>query len=438
MRIRGARWVRTLAVAALFLTSGLSGCGPRAPRPAAVRAAVSDPVEGWLKRTSIPLATTDPQAPADDLGRLDSFVQGRTVVAVGEATHGTREFFQLKHRIFRYLAERHGFRWFTIEMPHAAAARIDAWIAGGEGRPEPLLQGSYWWVDSREILELVLWMRRFNEGVDEPHRVHFFGFDTQKPEASEQALVAFLAKADPDAKPADLLRDRERLPDALRTMADRVRAAGATAYEAALADAAVLAENARMQRSCHGKAGCLAVLRDGFMAENLQGIAAIPDRKVFAWAHNGHVAHVEHADGWRSMGSYLREALGDRYVAVGFEYERGSFIAPAGGWGQTTRTRRLAHLGGRLVAEYTTPAPPDDALVRWLARVGHDLYFLPLAGAAAVPEVRSLFDQTRKLHEYGAGVPSQEGHFASQDRVPDAFDALLFVRETHGYAFGAD
>ena len=71
---------------------------------------------------AIPLRIEDEQ-----LGILDDFADVR-MVGLGEATHGTREFFQMKHRVFKYLVERHGYSAFLFEMDMAEARIFNDWV----------------------------------------------------------------------------------------------------------------------------------------------------------------------------------------------------------------------------------------------------------------------------------------------------------------------
>src|SRR5688500_17139156 len=63
----------------------------------------------WVKRFAVPFATDQPETGFDDLAALASIVGEARVVSLGEATHGTREFFTMKHRMLEYLVENMGF-----------------------------------------------------------------------------------------------------------------------------------------------------------------------------------------------------------------------------------------------------------------------------------------------------------------------------------------
>jgi hypothetical protein len=146
------------------------------------------------------------------------------------------------------------------------------------------------------------------------------------------------------------------------------------------------------------------------------------------WAHDDHVAHLAHPDGWSSMGEVLRGSLpaGGLY-SVALEVGRGDFVAPAGGPGAVD-LRAIPELRGFEVATY--PVPPEPLADR-LAEVPDPPWFLDLTDLAdAPPEVRALFEEGR-LHDLGAAPPG--GPSSTVDPVAAGWDGLLFVREGHAF-----
>jgi erythromycin esterase len=83
--------------------------------------AVSDEVIGWLTRNALPLSSLSAGAPTTDLQPLKSVLDGVRIVGLGEATHGTREFFQLKHRLLEFLVTEMGFSALAMEASASAA-----------------------------------------------------------------------------------------------------------------------------------------------------------------------------------------------------------------------------------------------------------------------------------------------------------------------------
>jgi len=86
--------------------------GPKTPKE----------VTDWLIDHAIPINSVEPLSGFSDFGPVGSLLNGFRLVAVGEATHGTREFFQFKHRVFEFLVERLGFTSFAMEAAACASA----------------------------------------------------------------------------------------------------------------------------------------------------------------------------------------------------------------------------------------------------------------------------------------------------------------------------
>ncbi|MFN3190018.1 MAG: erythromycin esterase family protein [Aureliella sp.] len=135
----------------------------------------------WVESEAVRLTTVEPLDPLDDLKELDSVLGQSRIVALGESTHGTREFFQLKHRIFRYLVEEQGVRLFGIEASYAACTPINNYVRSGVGDPREAIKGQGFWTwDTEEVLDLVQWMKDWNEQrPSNSPPLEFYGFDTQ-------------------------------------------------------------------------------------------------------------------------------------------------------------------------------------------------------------------------------------------------------------------
>jgi erythromycin esterase-like protein len=130
-----------------------------------------------IGRTAIPLHSVDPGNGFTDLAPLDRIWQGVRVVALGEATHGTSEFFRMKHRLTEFLVARLGFRYFALELDARRAKPIDEYIQGERGNNP--VAGLGWPWGTREMAAMVDWMRNYNASVPTAARVHFRGIDYQ-------------------------------------------------------------------------------------------------------------------------------------------------------------------------------------------------------------------------------------------------------------------
>src|SRR5438046_7427383 len=126
---------------------------------------------------------------------LKKVVGDARIVSLGEATHGTREFFQLKHRMLEFLATEMGFTIFSIEANMPEAYRLNDYVLNGTGDPAELLRGMYFWTwNTEEVLDMIRWMRAFN--ASGRGRVQFTGFDMQTHTVALDIVQQFLRRYD--------------------------------------------------------------------------------------------------------------------------------------------------------------------------------------------------------------------------------------------------
>ncbi|HHY16748.1 MAG TPA: erythromycin esterase family protein, partial [Firmicutes bacterium] len=119
-------------------------------------------ITAWFKEKAIPLNSVEPHSGFDDLQPLKEVLKGVRILGLGEATHGTREFFRFKHRMVEFLVEEMGFRVFTIEAGYPSCLNINDYVLYGKGDPAAALAGQgYWCWDTEEVLEMINWMRKY-------------------------------------------------------------------------------------------------------------------------------------------------------------------------------------------------------------------------------------------------------------------------------------
>jgi erythromycin esterase-like protein len=166
--------------------------------------AQADPTVEWIRANAIPLTTTEAGNGFADMQRLKAIVGNARIVSLGEATHGTREFFQLKHRMLEFLATEMGFTIFSIEANMPEAYRLNDYVLNGTGDPAALLAGMYFWTwNTEEVLEMIKWMREFN--ASGRGRVQFTGFDMQTHTVALDIAQRFVSQY--EAAYADTVRE---------------------------------------------------------------------------------------------------------------------------------------------------------------------------------------------------------------------------------------
>lgn len=164
-------------------------------------------VATWVRANALPLDTVDPEADRADLRPLLPLLGPARVVAVGESTHGTRDFFQFKDRLWRFLVEEAGYRAFAMEAGFAAGQAADAYVTRGEGTVQHVLEElriPVWNTD--EVAALLDWTRDYNANAPEARRVRFFGIDARNDSLELAGLAALLGDVTNPEAPALLAR----------------------------------------------------------------------------------------------------------------------------------------------------------------------------------------------------------------------------------------
>ncbi|MDX1394208.1 MAG: erythromycin esterase family protein [Gemmatimonadota bacterium] len=434
---------RSVALAAtITIVGGIAACGdgdsPTGPAPDEV----TPEIVAWLRSSVAPFETVEVRDDRHDLQAFGEMVGSARIVSLGEATHGTREFFAMKHRILDYLVREKGFTIFAIEATWPEMNRIDDWVKGA-GQPsdaETLLAGQYFWTWNTEtVFDLMHWARDYNltEGAAEP--VSVLGFDMQFPGMAIHNVRAVLEPIDPDGA-AFAAGEYECLPanDPSGSFSARYDDASVIAQAAcrgridAVHDYLVAnrssletmsssesfaraLQSARLVQQFEDfAAGRSPGARDLYMAENVDWLLeqAGPDARAVLWAHNG---HVRDAPGW--MGSYLRAEHGSDMVIVGFDFDRGSFTAVAtlpGG------------VGG--LQEHTVGPAPAGSYESYFRAAGEPRFFLDLRGRGYASPATSWLAGPRLMRAVGAVyTPLEPERFFLNVAMPQQFDVMIYI-----------
>jgi len=133
----------------------------------------------------------------DELLPLAPLLKDKKVVGMGEATHGTREFFNIKAKMFKFLATYCGYRVFTIEATYGGTLKVNDYVLYGKGDVLSAMRGmGYWTWDTEEVKELIEWMRAYNTGKPENEKLKFYGFDPQSYKGPAIALADYVGEFD--------------------------------------------------------------------------------------------------------------------------------------------------------------------------------------------------------------------------------------------------
>lgn len=163
-----------------------------------IEAANRKVIAEWISQSSLPLTESTPTSTLDDITPLWDRLSDARVIGLGEATHGTREFFQLKHRLIRFLVEQLGVRVIGWEANFAATLPLNDYVQDDRGDPADLLSNEsiHWPFRSEAVVTFLKWSRTFNDGRAPGDQVKLYGFDMQYPAEAARHLRSFLADTD--------------------------------------------------------------------------------------------------------------------------------------------------------------------------------------------------------------------------------------------------
>jgi protein-L-isoaspartate(D-aspartate) O-methyltransferase len=311
--------------------------------------------------------------PIDEIGSasVDALVErigDARLVLLGEATHGTSEFYRMRARITRELIARRGFRFVAVEADWPDASRIDDYVLGGQRRSSleftPFERFPTWMWRNEEVHELVDWLRAYN--ADHPEqKAGFHGLDLYSLFTSIAAVLTYLDDVDPDAAKAARQRygaltpwqkdpaaygkavlagryesSEEAVVTMLREMLEHrieyARNDGVRFFDAAQ-NARLVADAERYYRAMYYGSAASWNLRDDHMFDTLEALLTFygPDAKGIVWEHNSHLGNSAATEmsvhGEHNVGQRCRTAFGQKAYIIGFGTDHGT-VAAAAGW----------------------------------------------------------------------------------------------------------
>lgn len=428
---------------------GWEEAGPR-PRRGFGRRSISPDDQRLVERIA---EVAEPFDSVDDLpleALLERIGDSRLVL-MGEASHGTSEFYRARQRITRALIEEQGFDFVAIEGDWPDVARIDHYLRHAEHPPSEWIAFARfptWMWRNEEVRGFVDWLHGHNATREPSARVAFHGLDLYSLYESMAAVLEYLDEVDPEMAafarerygcltpfkpdPADYGR-RARSPGfagCKAQVADVLHALQAGQQEYAEHDTERfldLLQNARLvvgaeayYRSMYDDSRSSWNLRDTYMFETLEALLAHHGEgsRGVVWAHNSHIGDARATEmsrrGELNIGQLCRERFGDAAYLIGFGTDSGT-VAAASNWGAPMEIKALR------------PALPES-YERLCHETGHTGFLLPL-GQAGDPEVRHGLSKPRLERAIGVIYrPDTEraSHYFEAE-LPRQFDEYIWI-----------
>ncbi|WP_046869710.1 protein-L-isoaspartate(D-aspartate) O-methyltransferase [Microvirga massiliensis] len=348
------------------------------------RRAATSHVPGQSRGRTLPEMIAEAAEPLPDFddpafGHLfDRFADCR-VVLLGEASHGTSEFYRARAAITRRLIEEHGFTIVAVEADWPDAAAIDRYVRyrpARAGTEPPFQRFPTWMWRNTDIAALIDWMRTHNESVqDLDARAGFYGLDIYNMSGSIAAVLEYLDEVDPEA--AAVARERygcltpwQREPstygravlrggyrkceqaviaqcrDLLQRRLEYAAQDGESFLDATQ-NARLVASAERYYRIMYYGGPESWNLRDTHMFETLGYLleARGPRSKAVVWAHNSHIGDARYTDmgavrDQLNIGQLCRECFSREAAPIGFGTHTGT-VAAATDWSGAMEIKRV-------------------------------------------------------------------------------------------------
>ncbi|MEU5049018.1 erythromycin esterase family protein [Streptomyces sp. NPDC021096] len=350
-----------LALAALLgpaAATATAAGAPAAPAPSASASPQDREVVAGLQRYAHPLRTAEPGGSGGDLAAFASMTRGASIVGFGEASHGSKELFTVKDRLFQELVKREGFSAYAMEISWSAATRLNTYLSTGKGDVRQIMrdefQDGYSLLNTEELARMFSWMREHNRTG--PHQIRVVGLDFSDADPEQYDRILTWAEGNEPALAPELRRHYA----ALRALPTQVAARMAAYNALPLAERKAIAQDAEAAYQLLAKAGkqdpwvlqearilshmakeytvdwsdpaqakAASRYRDRTMAETAVWWQRQTGERIVVSGHNGHVAYESAVPDHYpvTMGADLRELVGRDYLAVGTSLNGGDYRA---------------------------------------------------------------------------------------------------------------
>lgn len=418
-----------------------------------------DQVTEWISNNAAPLYYVEAGNGFDDLKPFGEMVGDARLVALGEPTHGNREVFQLKHRLVEYLVTEKGFNIFALECPLGEALDINRYVVDGIGDPEKALAGIYIWTwDTQEVLDLIKWMRTYNENPKNKKKVKFYGFDPQDPERGAKFMLDYLKKVDPELEEAVrpelgilsvpfsdpiAMGRRQWIPEESDSLSLQAIKNVMTAFENKK-DNYVSASSVKDYElaKLHARQAEIYILenhddgidygyeRDYGQAKNVRWTLDFEgeDSKIITWAHNIHINNASKPESedpnhptTRWQGHYLKKWYQDDLKIVGFFYNKGEFS----GLDESVPSQAFKN--------FTVGDAKEGSLEHKMVQANLNNAFLDLT---KLPNSGPIYDWFNRpiptRYSWAFYDESKPEDYYWPHHMTQDFDALIFLNETTG------
>ncbi|KAA3624210.1 MAG: erythromycin esterase family protein [Bacteroidetes bacterium] len=396
------------------------------------------------------ISSENPESSFEDIMFLEEEFKNKKVISIGESTHGTHEFALMRHKIFKYLVQTHGFNTIFLEDEYSRCLLIDEYIKGrAKGNGKEIIQNFRNWTwFTEEMLNLIEWMRWYNQQHPDD-QLNFIGVDMQDGNHMIQEINRLLSSYN-----SDIIIE---LPEQLR---DKVHEKWSTSEVKDFDNTVVKKLNVLMESIKFSEEDRNVILRlamhleqykidhaefgngntayrDFCMGENI--IYAMKNNtklKGLFIAHNAHIAKVYEKKksikkSYGFAGGVLDAHFGDKHLAIAQEFDEGSFNA------YYTKKKEPVHQEDFELMEITIEKSIDNSIASEFRNTDCSICYIPMKKVANIRSSKNYTGYKKAFHHHTIGgrfFPAKDNeqqtleYIQSFDETFDAF--ILFKKST--------
>jgi len=370
--------------------------------------------------------------------KLENQFNNISFIGVGDATHGTSEFFMFKTELFKYLVTKKNFKTFALEAQPGESALINDFIHGEEYDVDKLIKSMEFWAwKTEEMKSLLMWMKNYNSNHSE--KVNFTGFDIQLTDVSVNYLYNYFTIVDPESlefvkktcknyekpnyrfkyhkvseeKKSQNRKSLNQLKELIwKNKELYVEKSSVHKWENAYVISVGLLESEKTFTH-HPGSDLNSIQRDKSMSEMVMTYSKVTEKdKIMLSAHNGHICK-DRKYNRVTMGMHLSEFYKSSYFALGTLFGEGSFLAQS--------------MNGGILKEFTLPKTPEGSFLQKLSENG-DSYYFNLDNQHE--SISDILRSTQSVYDIPANFKYDESFYFRPFILSKHYDGIMFFDKT--------
>lgn len=363
----------------------------------------------------------------------------KKIIGLGEATHGTKDFFDFKTQMIKHLVLNHNFKNIVVEADFIGTQEMNNYILNNEGDLiNGLIKMGMGILFTKEFIEMIEWLKNYNLNQPTEKKVSIFGCDVQYHHLSVIKIKEYLYSL--EKLNVNLKKDLDKLENLLNNQSttESNKKYSKKAIDRTLLELNTIFNDINnntnefkinkyyltiLEQSVEynfKKGGYKkAVIRDKFMADNSIWIYNKQQSKVILWAHNSHIAKKSDQTRITPMGNYLVKRLNNNYYSIGFGFNEGQL-------------RAYNPKAGQYEVYDISPCQIKDSYDCLFSKCMYDNFIIDLQKASTNKILSCLFKTKKYSRSIGAVYypENEKNRNYRYHKLNNSYDALIFFNKT--------